>query len=274
MSKSITNKFAVTIAAVAMAFGMTLTAFAYDALEIEVDILAETTEVEVQYEEGGDVVTEEYIYNTTDLEEVYVLLAAELELTEQDVEDAVVDIDEYDEVVAEEAAADAIADAEDAIADLETYIDGLDEESTSTIEEFEAELLVATGLLADAKEAFDAEDYQEAEALAADAEAVAEDVLDTEGKEDEDEEEEDEGDDEDDDKSTFCERTKQAAGWGVAKKCVNDDNYVVNDKLAKKVTRFEDFGKSTDRIELQSQLQQLLLLLIELLQQQAALKAS
>jgi len=76
-------------------------------------------------------------------------------------------------------------------------------------------------------------------------------------------------------KANFCERTSKAAGWGVAKKCVDNENFIINDKLADKVERFaeredrfKDFGKTTDRAELQNQLRQLLLVLIELLQQQ------
>jgi len=89
-------------------------------------------------------------------------------------------------------------------------------------------------------------------------------------------------DEDEDDDADFCDKTSKAAGWGVAKKCVDDENYSLNDKMVKKVERFEDknmekykeFGKTTDQAELQSQLRELLLLLIQLLQKQMLLQGS
>lgn len=276
MQQTITNKLAVLVAAVALAFGAAYTAFAYEALEIEIDVLADTTEVEVQYEEDGEDVTDEYEYNTTDLDEVYTLLAVALGLTAEEVEDAVVDIDTEEEMEDADEAAEAIADAEEAIADLEAYIATLDEDDDADeIEDLEADLAAAQSLLEDAEEALAAEDYDAAEGYADDAEDIVDAVL---GDDDENEEE---GDD-DDDRSDFCDRTSQAAGWGVAKKCVEDDDYVINDKMAAKVIRFQDrsmekyqdYGVSQDREVLQNQLRELMLLLIQLLQQQMAAQES
>lgn len=112
-----------------------------------------------------------------------------------------------------------------------------------------------------------------------DLEITTDDIEDIAEVEHEDDEAEENDDDEDDDRD-FCERTKQAAGWGVAKKCVDDEDYELNDKMVKKVERFEDrnmekyreYGKSTDKTELQNQLRELLLVLVQLLQKQMELQ--
>lgn len=84
-----------------------------------------------------------------------------------------------------------------------------------------------------------------------------------------DDDEDDEDDDSDGkDKSEFCEKTKKAAGFGVAKKCADKEGYQLNDKLANKVDRFAEFGKTNDKAELQNQLRTLLVLLVELLSNQ------
>ncbi|MEN9922057.1 MAG: hypothetical protein RL097_333, partial [Candidatus Parcubacteria bacterium] len=124
-----------------------------------------------------------------------------------------------------------------------------------------------------AEDEYEDDDYAAAEDLADDAKELAEGIFEAEDNDD------DEDDDEDDDRD-FCERTKQAAGWGVAKKCVDDEDYELNDKMVKKVERFQDrdmekyreYGKSTDKTELQNQLRELLLVLVQLLQKQMELQ--
>lgn len=272
MELTITNKLTLFFVTLAMSFGVAFTALAYNSLEIEVDILSDTTEVEVSYQEDGAEVTEEYTYNTTDIAEVYTLLAAELELSEQEVEDSVTDVsdeteeaDEAEEALSEvEDIEEDLAEASDAIAAAQAYIDSLDEESASTtIDELEAKLATAQGYLDEAQIAFDAEEYEEAEDLAKQAEDLAKEIF-----EDEDEEESD-GDKTGN--TNFCDKTKKVAGWGVAKKCVDNENFVINDKLANKIERFAEFGKSNDKAVLQNQLLTLLQTLIQLLEQQKAL---
>jgi hypothetical protein len=267
--QTLTNKFIVLATALAFSLGAALTAFAYDDLEIEVEVYSDRIEVEVEYDVDGEEMEEEYEYDTTDLDEAYGLLAVELGLNQQEVEDAVVKVEEEEEEEEEEEneesdmeeAADEIADAEEAILEAEVCIAEM-EEGSDEMSEAEDKLANAEALLADAETAFGEADYETAEEKAELAEDLAKEIC---GEEAVDEEDEDNGD--------FCDKTKKAAGWGVAKKCVDDDDYKINDKMADKIERFADFGKSNDRAVLQSQLQQLLLILIDLLQQQMSLQS-
>lgn len=290
MTKSINNKLAVLCVALAVTFGAVFTAYAYENLEIDVEVLENSTVIEVEYDdENGDEVEKDYVYEgETDLDVVYDLLATELGIDRADVDAAIDDVDEYEEVTLEEAE-DAIADAEEEIEKAAVVI--ADAEADGKETDLSAEtLLKARASLESAIVAKDAGDYAVAEEDADEAEDFAKlarmkyidktqadiDDEDSEELNDDDDGDEEEGDDEwDDDKtSKFCDNTSQAAGWGVAKKCVDSDDYEVNEKLAKKVERFEDFGKSTDKVVLQGQLQELLLILIQLLQQQMALQSN
>lgn len=277
MQLTYTNKFVVFAATLVFAFGAAITAFAYDALDIEIDIYDDYSKVEVSYEDDGDGVVKKYTFSATDLDEIYALVAAKLSISEEDVEDAVSDVDDHngDGDKAMEDAEDAMEDAETAIAKAEAYIATLDEdEASTTIAELEEDLADAKAALTDAENAFEDSEYGQAEQYADDAEDIAKKIYeDEEDEHDEDEEE----DDDSKDRSKFCENTKKAAGWGVAKKCVDEDGYEINDKLASKVdkaaTKYSDYGKSTDQTELQNQLRELLTLLIQLLQQQRAMQS-
>ncbi|MCA9367384.1 hypothetical protein KC887_03945 [Candidatus Kaiserbacteria bacterium] len=206
MQQAINTKFVALFATLAMAFAFAFTAFAYEDLGIEVTVGSVKTEVKVLYSEvvtsgeatTTETVTKNYTYETTNLDDVYAMLADDLDITESEVRDAVVS---------------------------ET-----------------------TGNASDDDEMEDGDD-------------------------DDDGEEMDDNNDDSKDRSEFCKRTtEKAAGFGVAKKCVNEEGYQVNDKLANKVNRFADYGKSTDKAVLQGQLRELLLVLIQLLQQQMALQ--
>ncbi len=272
MQLTVTNKLVILAASLAVAFGMAFTAYAsYDDLEIEIEVYADRVEVEVEY---GDE-SEDYTYNDADLEEALDGLVVDLEedfdidLTASQIED-LAEIDNKEDEDAEEDASDAIKDAEEEIADAAERIEDAEaaEEDEDDLEAASTTLAEAKALLADAEEEFDAENYEEAEELADEAKDLAESIF------------EDYDDDEDGDDSEFCDQTSQAAGWGVAKKCVDDEDYVINDKMAQKVERFQDknmekyrdYGKSTDQTELQNQLRELLLVLIQLLTQQMALQ--
>ena len=300
MQLSIINKLAIIAATLAVAFGAAFTAFAYEELEIEIDVRDNSTRVEVEYQGAEGEVNEVYEYEETDLDQVYDLLAEDLDISTDEVEDAVTSVtdedeeedeDEEGEESDEEEATEAIEDAEDAIAEAEEYVDSLfegvvvstticdvviDPETgkSSTCPEYKEEVIDesltklkekladAKALLEKAEVAFDDGNFERAEDKAEAAEDLAEEILD--------DEDEDEKDEEDND---FCDRASNAAGWGVAKKCVDDDDYEINDKMEDKVDRFADFGKTNDRAELQNQLRELLVILIQLLQQQMALDA-
>lgn len=274
MQVTLTHKLTVLATTLAVAFGMAFTTYAaFDDLEIEVKVYEDMVEVEVEYDDED----EDYTYEDMDLDEAYDELVKDLkddfdlEITTDDIEDIAEVEHEDDEAEAEEDAADAIRDAEDAIADAADRIEDAEEAEVD-----EDDLKAASTTLAKAQEKLDAaedeyedEDYAAAEDLADAAKKLAEGIFEVE----------DNDDDEDDDRD-FCERTKQAAGWGVAKKCVDDEDYELNDKMVKKVERFEDrnmekyreYGKSTDKTELQNQLRELLLVLVQLLTKQMELQ--
>lgn len=272
MQLTITNKLAIFAATIAVAFGMSLTAFAASNLEIEIDIYDNGSIAKVSYEEDGDDVTKTYTLEETDEDDIYAELADLLDMDVDDIEEASEVSEEDGDVPADsEEAEEAIADAEDAIEDAADWISKLDDEETE--KEASTTLAEAEDLLAEAKDAFDDEDYQKAQDLAEEAEELAEGIH-MSGEEDDDEDE--------DRKDDFCKRTAKAAGWGVAKKCSDDDDYELNEKVVKKVERFQDrnmekyreYGKSGDKVVLQNQLQELLLLLISLLQKQMALQTT
>jgi hypothetical protein len=222
MQQTLTNKLAVLGATIAVAFGMTLSAFAsYDELVIDIAIGEDSTAVTVKYND----VERTYSYDSSDASEVYELL--------------VVELNEEEEFSFEPPIT---------VADVETA-SGTVTELTDEEEEEEATTTTEEAVVED-------EGKSKGKAIAAEAKAKAAD------------------------KANFCERTSKAAGWGVAKQCVESEDYVLNDKMVEKVERFQDrsmdkfkdFGQTTDRAELQNQLQQLLLVLIELLEKQVALQ--
>lgn len=96
MTKTATQKLGLLLAGLALSFGAATIAHAYDQLEIEVDVLSDTTviEVTVDDEDFGP-----YTYVTTDLDEAYQSLIdeedlADLELTLEDVTAAATVTDE------------------------------------------------------------------------------------------------------------------------------------------------------------------------------------
>ena len=274
MQSTINLKMASLVAGFAFFFGFALQALAYTDLEVEIDIYDDGAEVEVSYVNSDDEdVDLEYESDLTDLDDIIAEIVEKLDDDEIDA-DAIEDVAEVENEdgsldADKEDAQESLDDAEDAIDAAQEYLDGLDEDSDE-VSEGNEKLDDARDLLAEAQTAFDEDDYETAEEKADDAEDLAEMVFKSDDDDDEDE-------DDDKDRSKFCERTKKAAGWGVAKKCHDQDGWEINDKLGDKIERFSEmknFGKTTDRVELQSQLRQLLELLIELLQAQMALKSS
>ena len=255
MQKAINTKFVALFALVAMAFAAAVPAYAYDELEIEIEIKDGKTIVEVEYEQDGEDVEREYEYNTTSIQEVYTLLAAELELSEEEIEDAA-EVEEYEEDESDmEEAQEEIDEAITLIAEAADYIDTLKDEDK--VEMLTGYLVTAEEYLADAQAAFDAEDYEEAENKAEMASDKIEDhIL---------------PDDQDEDKDTNKQWTKDKCetnpgiGIGVNEKC--DDDY---NKVERSDDKYKDYGTSTDRAELQAQIQELMQLLIQLLTLQLA----
>ena len=266
MQQAIYTKLVAFFAMMALAFALAIPALAYSELEIDIEVGDVSTMVEVEYEESGEKMEKEFEFETTDLDEVYQAIADELGISVDAVEAALENEDgEEDEEMSDmEEAAEAIADAEAAIADAAEYLEEMGSSSDDYVTK-SGYLDTAKGYLAEAETAFENEDYDAASDWAEKAEDKVEDHI---LPEDEDEDE----DGEEKDRSDYCDKTKQAAGFGVAKKCVGEDGYVVNDKLADKVERFADFGKSTDKAVLQGQLRELLIVLIQLLQAQMALE--
>lgn len=285
MQRAINIKLVALFAVVAMAFAAAVPAYAYDELEIEVEIKSNKTLVEVEYEEDGVETETEYEYETTDLQEVYSLLATELDISEDEVEAAtsIEDEDEdededenedEDDMATQEEAEDAIADAASEIEKAQTVIteaelDGKEIDLSSTT------LAEARELLVQAEEAYELEEYNEAESLADESEDLAKlarmkyiDKTEADIAEDEDEDEDD--DDKSDNPWTKekCE-THPGIGNGVKEKC--DDDYKKSDRNDDK---YKDYGKSNDREELQAQLQELMQLLIQLLNLQLANQGS
>ena len=188
MQKTISIKLAALIAGLGFAMCVALPALAYESLEIEIDIYEDGSIAEVSYEdEDGDDVNEDYEFDETEIEEIYALLAAELDLTADEVEDmtesvteedgSVDDADSNEEDEEEEQiddAEEAIEDAEEAIEKAQAYIDSLDEEEESSLIDYlEGKLNIAEGLLEDAEEAFEDEEYEDAEEYADRAESKA-----------------------------------------------------------------------------------------------------
>ncbi len=267
MQVTLTHKLTVLATTLAVAFGMAFTTYAaFDDLEIEVKVYEDKVEVEVEYDDED----KSYTYEDMDLDEAYDELVKDLD-EDFDLEITTDEIEDIAEVEHEEDAADAIKDAQDAIAAAADRIEDAEkaEVDEDDLDAASTTLAKAQEKLDDAEDEYKDEDYAAAEDLADAAKKLAEGIFEVE----------DNDDDEDDDRD-FCERTKQAAGWGVAKKCVDDEDYELNDKMVKKVERFEDrnmekyreYGKSTDKTELQNQLRELLLVLVQLLQKQMELQ--
>lgn len=282
MQQALTNKVAIITAAIALLFSTAFTALAYEDLTVDITIHADNTAVVATYTEDGETVKENFNYDDTDIENIYVYLSDDLEIDQSEVKAAA----EVTDLTDEEAAAAAIDDAQSAIDDAETYIASLDAStSQDTIDELEGKVADAQALLDEAQTAFAEDDFDTTEEKASEAQDLADEVntLADDENDEGDAEDEDKSEEADDgDSSDFCDRTSKAAGWGVAKKCVDDEGYKLNDKMAKKVERSQDrweskyanYGQTTDRAELQNQLHELLLLLIQLLQQQMALETS
>lgn len=266
MQNIISTKFVALFALVALAFAAAIPAYAYDELEIELEVEGDKTQVEVEYVENGEEVEKEYEYSSTNEDEVITLLAAELGISEDDIKAAMED--ESDDVVVDETmedATEAIEEARELVTEAEAYIATIEDEDDAAA--LEIELETAEGYLTEAEAALAADDFDKAEEKAEMAIDLIKDIILPE-YEDENEDKEDK------DYSKFCDKTKKAAGWGVAKKCADVEGYEINDKLADKVDRFKDFGKSQDREVLQGQLRDLLILLIELLQMQRDVQAA
>lgn len=224
---------------VAISLATALTAFAYEDLEIEFDVTKSTTKVEVSYEIDDEEVEVRYTYNTTDRKEVYRLLANELDLSVA----AVMEADEDRQDAAEE-----IDDAKEAIEKAEAYIARLDNNSKER-DTYKSWLATAKRLLADAETAFAKYDYVRAERLAEQAEDKAEYIYEsTDDKEDS-----DRGHGNNKDR---CDKDNP----GKAKYCEDSQKEKLGD-------RFKDYGKSNNRAELETQLRELMLILIQLLQQ-------
>lgn len=112
MQHAITLKYVSLAAAVMFVLGMATTAFAYEELEIEIDVYSDGVIAEVSYDEDGEDVEEEYTYEETDLTVVYGLLADELGLTAEEVE-AVSSSEEEDGSINDEESDDDDSDDED-----------------------------------------------------------------------------------------------------------------------------------------------------------------
>jgi len=267
MQKAINTKLVALFALMAMAFAVAVPAYAFEELEIEIEIKESKSLVEVEYEEDGDDVEKEYEFETIDIEEVYALLATELGISKEEVK-LVAEVENDDEEEDDSDASDAteaIDEATTLIAEAVDYIDTLeDDDKVETLTEY---LATAEGYLADAQTAFEDEDYEEAEDKASMASDKVEDHILPDSDEDEDEDE-----DKDDKKETWtkekCE-TNPGVGVGVKEKC--DDDYK---KTKPNQDKFKEYGKSTDRAELQAQMQELMQLLIQLLTMQLANQTS
>lgn len=330
MQKTITYPFAIVLALAIFACGTTFT-FAktsYDEIELEYETIGNKTIVTVEYIEDEDeddtLKSKEFIYFTSDLDSVWKKVANELDISVDDIEDILDgtygssddegnrddakeaiknaeraledasyeiededdadkkeklegyhdDAEEYlndareafeagdygdaeewaekaeelvnknvlgiDDSKDKEDAEEAIEDAEEKIAEAGTYVESLDE-ADSNRTTFESYLEVAEGYLADAEEAFADKEYEDAEDWAKKAENKAKLILEDDSEED------------------------SNKGHG------NDDDGCDDDNPGKKCDDsssddYKNFGKSTDREELQKQLRMLLMLLIELLQ--------
>jgi hypothetical protein len=106
MQHIINMKLSIALAAVTLAFGFALPAFAesneytpneYKNLEIELEVKSDSTKVEYSYEnQYGDEKEGGYEYGTTDLDEVYVKLTEKFGISLKEVKDAVTDIEDED----------------------------------------------------------------------------------------------------------------------------------------------------------------------------------
>lgn len=172
-------------------------------------------------------------------------------------------------------AEDAIADAESEIAALEDAIDATSTNANG-FKDAEEALADARAKLTEAKKALADKKYAEAEALATKAEKFAQagqSILDDDERNDNDENDDDK--DDKDNKRHLCHngRTIEVDQAAVAAHLAHGDQEgeCGDDEASERDhDRFKDFGRSTDRAELQKQIRELLQLLIELLTQQMA----
>lgn len=237
---------------------------AYDALEIEVEEDDDEISFALTHVVAGDEVEEEYEYDTANLDEAYDLLANATGLSVTDIKAAVVSEEvSTDEEEIEATATEAIDDAEDEIAEASLYIATLAEDDDGTRSEYESWLVIAEGYLEKANAAFADEDFLTAEEWAEKAEDKAELITDRDDDDKDGYGDKDRGhgnnpdkcDKDNPGKSPNCKSESSAKPEQAAKQKQGDN-------------KFKDYGKTTDRAELQRQLQELLVLLIALLQQQ------
>lgn len=251
-----TLQVAALLAGLALTFGVAAQALAYEEIEIEYETSNGKTIVDVSYELAGVEKDSKFTYFTTDLDEVWEELSDELDLSVEDIEsilDGTYGVEEGNRADAEEAIEDAEFALEEAVYEIED-VDDVDEKA-----ELQGYYDTAEEYLEKAEEAFDFGKYADAEEWAEKAEEKVEDYILKSSSSDNDESEDEDnnkGHGNDDDK---CDDDNP----GNSDKC-DDDKYEDNDKSSD----FSNFGKSTDRVELQKQLQLLLTLLIQLLQGQ------
>ncbi|MFW6210296.1 MAG: hypothetical protein ACOC4E_02270 [Patescibacteria group bacterium] len=236
---------------------------AYDALEIEVEEDDDEITFALTHVVAGDEVEEEYEYDTANLDEAYDLLANATGLSVTDIKAAVVSEEvSTDEEELEAEATAAIDDAKEEIAEASAYIAALAEDDDNR-SEYESWLVIAEGYLEKANAAFTDEDFLTAEEWAEKAEDKAELISDRDDDDKDGYGDKDRGHGNDPDKcdkdnpgkSPNCKSESSAKPEQAAKQKQGED-------------KFKDYGQTTDRAELQRQLQELLVLLIALLQQQ------
>jgi hypothetical protein len=266
MTKAIiSNKFGLFAILLAVLFSITSVAFAYDNLSIVLEVKKDNTVVYVDFaDEDDDEVSDEYGYDTTNLRTVYKAILADLQEDHQIDGLTADEIKKIAKVVTDKTAQRTITDTTAKLKRATTYVASLKED----VSDLEEDLEEANSILEDAKEAYADEEYVEATQKAEEVMSILTIILGEDKKTEVKKEKKDD--------TNFCENTDQAAGLGVAKKCVGEENYSINEKLGEKVERFQDramskyekYGQSTDKDELQNQLRELLLVLIELLQKQ------
>lgn len=161
----------------------------------------------------------------------------------------------------------------DAIAAAEDYLDDLGNDAKDSDEE---KLADAKDLLADAEDAFDDEEYADAEELAEEAEDLALEIYDSGESDDDEDEDADEDSNDDDEDGDLDDDSDKGHGndedgcdednSGKGKGC--DDDSEDDNVSTTTQSKYKDYGKSTDMAELQTQLRELLMVLIQLLQKQ------
>ena len=249
-----TLQVAALLAGLALTFGVATQALAYEEIEIEYETSNGKTIVDVSYELDGIQKDSKFNYSTTDLDEVWEKLSDDLDLTVEDIE-AILDGTYFDEDNgSREDAEEAIEDAEFALEEAVYEIE--DEDDVDERAELQEYYDTAEEYLEEADEAFNYGEYADAEEWAEKAEDKVE-VYILDDKDD------NKGHGNDDDK---CDEDNP----GNSHLC-DDDFEPELDRDRDRINLsddFKNFGQSTDRVELQKQLQLLLTLLIQLLQAQ------